>query len=590
MIGRTIGHYRVIEKVGEGGMGVVYLADDLRLRRRVALKAVRPEVAADPDRRARLEREAQAVAALSHQNIASVHAFEIDADGTCFIVLEYIAGTSLRDVLKEPVPLDRLLTIGLQIAAGLEAAHQAGIVHRDLKPENVIVSGAECVKLLDFGVARVLAEPGLETTTTRLTAPGALVGTMGYAAPEQLTGRAVDGRTDIFAFGLVLYELAAGRPAFLGSTPIATASEILTAEAAPMPADTPPELERIIRKCLRKTPDERYQSAREVAVDLRVLQRGIDGAATQPAAAPPPVKAGGRTPAAWWRVNNVFDVALLTAGLVLLSILRDRIGGATGARWYFATMAVAAAVLSLRAFLLCIAVFDPAALPREIGRVMRWLKPAETVMFGMLLVAAGLVAGTFPTLTGLLLVLTVGGFIVALFVEPLMVRAAFPQFASGTGLYGTASLRRRLALASMQTVMTLPWCAAWLRAATLFAGQPIFLIRVGEWPTAVGVTLGLTIGCWFGLSVATGMLQGRVGLLRQYLRWFPLHLLFDVVAIIFAIVAAARAFDFPAGLSPIGLAFVPIYQRRLARALLDEHVRLRPPSGGLRRDSLRTRS
>jgi len=590
VIGRTIGHYRVIEKVGEGGMGVVYLADDLRLRRRVALKAVRPEVAADPDRRARLEREAQAVAALSHQNIASVHAFEIDADGTCFIVLEYIAGTSLRDVLKEPVPLDRLLTIGLQIAAGLEAAHQAGIVHRDLKPENVIVSGAECVKLLDFGVARVLAEPGLETTTTRLTAPGALVGTMGYAAPEQLTGRAVDGRTDIFAFGLVLYELAAGRPAFLGSTPIATASEILTAEAAPMPADTPPELERIIRKCLRKTPDERYQSAREVAVDLRVLQRGIDGAATQPAAAPPPVKAGGRTPAAWWRVNNVFDVALLTAGLVLLSILRDRIGGATGARWYFATMAVAAAVLSLRAFLLCIAVFDPAALPREIGRVMRWLKPAETVMFGMLLVAAGLVAGTFPTLTGLLLVLTVGGFIVALFVEPLMVRAAFPQFASGTGLYGTASLRRRLALASMQTVMTLPWCAAWLRAATLFAGQPIFLIRVGEWPTAVGVTLGLTIGCWFGLSVATGMLQGRVGLLRQYLRWFPLHLLFDVVAIIFAIVAAARAFDFPAGLSPIGLAFVPIYQRRLARALLDEHVRLRPPSGGLRRDSLRTRS
>lgn len=284
MIGQTISHYKIEEKLGQGGMGVVYRAQDTRLRRMVALKMLLPELTADPVLRRRLEAEARVTCSLHHPAIATVYNFETEGD-SAFIVYEYVAGKTLREAMQErSLDPPELLSITIQIADGLRAAHDADIVHQDLKPGNVMITEDGGVKILDFGLAKMplalrkgmLAAGGQSTIPTESTPPGLLVGTVNYMSPEQLEGEKVDYRSDMFSFGVMLYEMASGRHPFEGKSPSSTIGNILKEEPpnlSPQASRAPAELERVIRKCLRKQRGERYQSTRDLVVDLETIRR-----------------------------------------------------------------------------------------------------------------------------------------------------------------------------------------------------------------------------------------------------------------------------------------------------------------------------
>lgn len=271
-----LSHYRLLEKIGEGGMGVVWRAEDTRLHRQVALKILPTEYVADQMWRTRFTREAQAAAAVNHPNIA--HVYEIDeTGGVVFITMELIEGMTLRARLQRgDLPIGEITTIAADVAAGLAEAHRAGVVHRDLKPENVIVSENGRAKILDFGLAKMVDVPSqsestAETRTTGMTRAGAIVGTASYMSPEQAQGKPADARSDIFAFGAMLFELLTGRRAFTGGS----VTEILAAvlrDDPPAPGSVrpgvPPALDRVVLRCLRKDPQARYASAVELAIDL----------------------------------------------------------------------------------------------------------------------------------------------------------------------------------------------------------------------------------------------------------------------------------------------------------------------------------
>ena len=277
MIGSQLGQYRVVRLLGRGGMGEVYLAEDTRLDRLVAVKVLPPGLASDPEQSRRLMREARAVAALNHPNIVTVHAVE-EFDGSRFIVLEYVAGRPLSELLPlNGLPIDQVLRFAVPIADAVGAAHQAGITHRDLKPANVMVADDGRVKVLDFGLATVNPRLGGEESTAStivMTAPLAIVGTFAYMSPEQAEGRTADARSDVFAIGVMLYEMAAGSRPFRGESPAAILSAILRDQPAPLSAirpQLPVPFERVVRRCLEKDPDNRYQTAKDVRNDLREL-------------------------------------------------------------------------------------------------------------------------------------------------------------------------------------------------------------------------------------------------------------------------------------------------------------------------------
>jgi eukaryotic-like serine/threonine-protein kinase len=283
MIGRTLGHYRVLAKVGAGGMGEVYRARDTKLGRDVAVKVLPGALARDPDARARFEQEARAVASLSHSNILAIHDFGTE-DGVCFAVTELLDGATLREKL-EPGPLSvrKALDYALQMARGLAAAHDRGVIHRDVKPENVFVTTDGVVKILDFGLAKQCpvvpgeTEADLPTINTN---PHTVLGTAGYMSPEQVRAQAVDRRSDIFSFGCVLYEMVSGRRAFVRETTVETMTAILKddppgfetrARPGSSASSVSPALGRLVLHCLEKDPNERFQSARDLAFDLQSL-------------------------------------------------------------------------------------------------------------------------------------------------------------------------------------------------------------------------------------------------------------------------------------------------------------------------------
>jgi len=275
LTGQMLSHYRILEKLGEGGMGEVYLAEDARLGRRVALKVLPRELADDPVRKARLTHEARAASALNHPNIVTLHDIGSEA-GIDFLVMEYVAGKPLAELIpRQGMPVKEALRCAVQIADALGKAHAAGIVHRDLKPGNVMVTQDGLVKVLDFGLA-IFDEAPLAKTKTRLTTEGAVLGTVGYMSPEQAEGKPVDARSDVFSFGTLLYELVSGRRAFERDSKISTLAAILNEEPKPLrelAPDLPPEFEQIIARCLRKDPARRFQHIDDVRVALEDLRQ-----------------------------------------------------------------------------------------------------------------------------------------------------------------------------------------------------------------------------------------------------------------------------------------------------------------------------
>ncbi len=283
MIGRTISHYQVTERLGSGGMGEIFKARDPRLNRTVAIKALSIEGMGDPDRRRRFIQEAQAASGLNHPNIITIHDIISDSENE-YMVMEYVSGKTLSELIQAGgVGVEKTLRYGVQIADALAAAHAAGIVHRDLKPGNVMVTESGLVKILDFGLAKVSMTTQLTEETQTLGAPmtveGSILGTVSYMSPEQAQGAKVDARSDIFAFGALMYEMITGTKAFTGASPIATLTAILRDEVKPIRdsvPDCPPELEEIIGRALRKAPGDRWQSMQEVHGVLAGLRQKFE--------------------------------------------------------------------------------------------------------------------------------------------------------------------------------------------------------------------------------------------------------------------------------------------------------------------------
>jgi len=427
--GQTLGPYRIDEVLGRGGMGCVYRAEDTRLRRLVSIKALAPEFVADPRQRERLRRGARAAAALSHPGIATVHALE-ELDGHLVMVGEYVEGETLRtEASRGPLPLDRLMGTALAVASALAHAHEHGVVHRDLKPENVIRGRDGQVKILDFGVARVTG-PREGPLDTQLTESGALVGTPAYMAPEQLRGEDTDPRTDLFAFGTMLYELATGRHPFAGHDSMTTMARILDADPPPMtgPAPLAPgPLADIVARALAKRPEDRYQTTRELVADLERLAHGLETGTVAARARPAgrPRDAAARSPLWWWRVHQTIVAAAVLGLLVPLWEVRTWLPATWDPALFFAALATALVGAPLRFHLAFTSRYYPAELDAHRRRVRSWIARADTVYTLALGTTAWLLVPAHNGWAALLVGAAVGLAVTAIVIEPVTTRAAF---------------------------------------------------------------------------------------------------------------------------------------------------------------------
>ena len=319
MVGRTLSHYKILEEIGRGGMGIVYRAKDLKLIREVALKVLDPKVVADSDRRGRFVREAQAAAALDHPHIETVH--EIDEkDGLIFIVMELIRGERLRDALdRGRLTISEALDLAIEVAEGISCAHDKGIVHRDLKPSNIMVTEHRHAKVIDFGLAKLRAHPATDSSESltlkrQETETGLVFGTVSYMSPEQARGQSADSRSDIFSFGIVLFEMLTGQLPFKAPSTPEILSAIINTPAPPLEPSIgegiAPDLQPLMDKCLAKDSNERYQTMKDLCVDLRMARRRLESGAG--------VAAAGRIRS---RHRSLIALVALAAAIALFAVV-----------------------------------------------------------------------------------------------------------------------------------------------------------------------------------------------------------------------------------------------------------------------------
>ena len=431
--GEVVGPYRIVKLLGEGGMGVVYLAEDSRLGRTVALKSLPRRFLTDATRRERLKREARAAAALTHPGIATVYALE-DVDGETFIASEYVAGETLRDeIARGPLPIGRSLQTALALAEALTAAHERGIVHRDLKPENVIRHPSGTVKILDFGLARF---HDAEQTTLHLSREGMVLGTPAYMSPEQIRAEDVDGRSDLFALGVMLHEMVSGRHPFGHADGATTMAAILGAEPARLSADPYADpalvsaIEMVTRRCMAKARDERYRSAGELVAVLEAVRSGAGLSAPPPAARPAQPAAG---PLWWWQFHQAAVTALYAGLVALLWHARELSPGPITLALFLAGLVATIAAGALRLHLWFASQHYSDAAWAELQPSRTFIRIAD-ILFVVALFGAGTAIVTDHNYIG---AARIGSAVAALIgfaiIEPATARAAFPPPARRSG-------------------------------------------------------------------------------------------------------------------------------------------------------------
>jgi serine/threonine-protein kinase len=422
LVGRQIGTYAIQRELGRGGMGIVYLAHDMRLGRTVAIKALSPAFSHSPDVRQRLLNEAKMAAALTHPGIATIYALE-EIQGELYLACEYVPGAPLRALVSSgPLPVEEVIDIGIQLARALAEAHTKGIVHRDIKPENVIKTPSGVIKVLDFGLARADY-----ATRQGLTQPGMIVGTPAYLAPEQALGHDTDFRTDIFTLGLLMYELASGTNPFAAGTITATIGRIVNEDPPLLSAVRPhgfPGLDRIIQRCLRKDPLDRYRSTQEVIADLERLRthrsrHGDDASSDElePQIAAPRARQ--------WLVNH--HVAMSVVYVVLLYpawIARGWLAAPLNSAFILMLLSAAAAGASLRLHVWFTASTFPQQLAEQQASTQRWTRVCDVVFAGVQLGAALGISGDHPEFAMLFVAASAAILVAAFVIEPATVRAA----------------------------------------------------------------------------------------------------------------------------------------------------------------------
>lgn len=433
-IGRKLGPYLVEDTLGEGGMGVVLLAEDTRHQTKVTLKTLPPMLARDAALRDYLVRETQAVASLAHPNIATVHGLE-EVYGQYYLVSEYVPGSTLRALIDAgPIKPETVIAIAMQVAEALEAAHSRGITHRDLKPENIVCSQSGVVKVLDFGLIRT-PDPqaqGTQPDTAEVTGESPA-----YMSPEQLDGPSVDFRSDLFSLGVVMYEMVAGRNPFAAPTPAGTAAGVRTAHPAPLStvrANIPPALDRVIGLCVEKDRDKRYQTTADLVRDLNVM---LDG---QPTPAGGPTKAakvrptGSQAPVSSargaWAVHQLLVIGAYAVSAYLMWQAVRGSGGVWSLTLLVVTIVAAAVNSMLRVQLLTaerLGAAEFGMLHRRIGPMLSGL---DLLVALVLLTMAFSVAWSYPTTALTLGAFGIGLAIVSIAVEPSRTRAAFPGMAA----------------------------------------------------------------------------------------------------------------------------------------------------------------
>jgi hypothetical protein len=410
--GRTLGAYKILEEIGRGGMGIVYAAEDTRLGRRVALKALPPDYTRDPGRRERLRREARAAASLAHPSIATIFALE-ELEGELYMVSELVRGRTLRDEIRDgPTPPGVLRRTLIDIADALGAAHAQGIVHRDLKPENVIRCPDGRVKILDFGLARPV-EGGMNPTVTRLTQAGAAVGTPGYMAPEQLAGGTVDPRADVFAFGVLATELATGEHPFGpdSAAMVERMAQLMDGQSVLRSGTwSAPDVQQIARRCMQASPDARFASGTELAAALRAEQPGGVVIAH---------------PGLWWWQFHQAAISLALAAMPAVAwAVRPWIGAPHGSWLFFAALILATVSITARMNLVFTSRVAASNLPAQRAAIYPWVVVVDAGLALLMIVAALVVLQNQDAVAGLVITLGTVILLSLAFIEPATTRAA----------------------------------------------------------------------------------------------------------------------------------------------------------------------